>query len=246
MAVDDVRRVRRARRPCPPRSRGARRGQGGQRRHDRRTTASSGPWRPTRPGARAAFVPMYEAQHPKGVGVHRPRLRGQAPLRGERRHPRAAKGCSRRFRRSSTWSSSTAQLVPTEGGRVDLAGVLVRGGGDATPSRPRPTDERRPHLHERHHRQPQGRHPHPRQHRVERERAARDVLPSSARDLSLSFLALGALVRADRASCTPSSRSALRIGALRVGRQDHRQPGRGAADDALQRPAHLQQAAYRR
>ena len=45
-----------------------------------------------------------------------------------------------------------------------------------------------PHLHERDDRQPEGRHPLAREHRVERERDARGLSRSSSTDRSLSFL----------------------------------------------------------
>ena len=69
---------------------------------------------------------------------------------------------------------------------------------------------------------------------------ARD-LPHRAATTARSRSCPGRTLRADRASCTRSSRTARRMAHLRGGRQDPRQPRRGAAHAALQRAAHLQQ-----
>ena len=184
--VDHLRRVRRAgervpRRPREPRRRARRRGRDHRRqprRVGRRVLRHLRPRRGLRPDVRGAAR--------QGVGVHPGGLRGEGRHRRHRRrrHRRCA-ACSRSSRRSqhviglelpaSDDHSYAALLAVGRQRPVPAVFAVVR-------------RRRRPHLHLRHHRQPEGRHPHPRQHHLERERDARRCSRSPADDRSLSFL----------------------------------------------------------
>ena len=197
-------------------------------------------------GLGAAFVPMYEAAAPTRTGsssfsdceakvlivatgpstqkalafagsipsltAHRRARREHQRLEPERAHAR---------------SRATRPSWPR----------AVKARGEITA---RPERHRGLHLHERHDGNPKGVILTHLEHRLERQRGPRG-LPRGADDRSLSFLpwahVFGQTVRAARALLARARRMAI----CECGREDHRQPRRGAADAALQRPAHLQQ-----
>ena len=82
----------------------------------------------------------------------------------------------RRRRRTATASVTTYKALARDEGRT------------SPPSSREPKDIALLHLHVRHDRQPQGRHPHARQHRVERQRRPRVLPVHGEDDRSLSFL----------------------------------------------------------
>ena len=178
----------------------------------------------------------------QGVGVHRPRLRGEGPRRRERRDPREDAAASSRA------IPSLKHIIVLDGGQraqrrrarhdvrarsstpaKDVAAVTARAARTSPASSTRAAR--------------------PATRRASSSRTAtsrrtssavHEIFPIESDDRSLSFLpwahSFGQTVRAARALLDG------RVdGDLRGGRQDHRQPRRGAADAALQRAAHLQQ-----
>ena len=182
-------------------------------------------------GLGAAFVPMYEAQHRQGVGVHRARLRGEGrsssratrssrrrraftssipslqahrrPRRAHERRDATARTTSRRTTRSSTPGSAVPSIEPEPS---DIAGLIYTSGTTGNPKGVILTHA----------------------NIASNVSAVHEIFPMElARPVAL-VPAVGARLRPDVRAPRRSSRRA-RHGALRGRRPDPREPRRGAA-----------------
>ena len=186
---------------------------------------------------------MYEAQHPKEWEFivrdceAKVLIVASESILGEGARVRVAR--SRRFARSSSSTEARTARAAIPATKVPSYASLL-GSGRAVPStRSRSRRRGGPHLHERDDRQPQGGHPHPREHRVERERRLRD-LPGGARGPIALVSPVGPRLRADGRAARPHVGRGG-DGPLRGRRPHPREPGGGRAHAPFQRPAHLQQ-----
>ena len=195
-------------------------------------------------GARRRVRADVRGAAPQGVGVHRPRLRGQGPLRRQRRDPRegarafarlgpvaqahrraarrGTNGASRRATRSRRYASLLGLgqdgAVASSPARATRRASSTRA---ARPATPRASSSRTRNI-------------------ASNVSAVHEIFPMEQRGPVALVPALGARLRADGRA--PPLLLARRVdGHLRGRRQDPRQPRRGAAHAALQRAAHLQQ-----
>ena len=171
-------------------------------------------------GLGAAFVPMYEAQHDKEWEFIVQDCEAKVLVVANEGDPRrrrtkffeddpVARAHHRASRTSATSDgpsvSTTQRCSPRK--QAERRRHQARAEGHA-----------RPHLHERHDRQPEGRHPLAREHRVERQRGARD-LPDDGDDRSLSFLpwahSFGQTCELHGLFSSGASHGALRVGRAR-------------------------------
>ena len=146
-------------------------------------------------GLGARFVPMYEHQLEKDWELHHsttpaPRCCSPPPTRSTRR---SATGPAR----SASLEQVFCMDLPAED-EASFAGAREarRGRSPAPVVDDRPRVDLRLHLHLGHHRQAQGRAARPRQHRLQRQRRARDLPDRQLRQLGL-LPALGPLLRPD-------------------------------------------------
>ena len=154
-----------------------------------RTTASSGPSAPTpATGSARRSCPCTRRSTPRSGSSSSATAR-------RRRSSRRTTRCSRRRKGLLDSVPSLKHIVaarrdrPTATGGITTYAALLDVRARRPPHQARSRrDTAAPHLHERHDGQPQGRHPHARQHRLERKRGARGHSRSSGTDRSLSFL----------------------------------------------------------
>ncbi len=173
-----------------------------------RTTASSGRSSRTRLTASARPGADVRAAARQGLGVHpRATARRRSSSSRPTSHPRQDRGYLKTIpslKHIVAWRRRQRQR--RRGHRRRTRRSSTSGKTRRPPSSRRRTT-RLPHLHERHDRQPQGRHPLALQHRVERQRGARGLSAGGPTTARFRF-SRGRTPSGRRASSTASSRAA--------------------------------------